>query len=141
MHTKNGYHGNSTLYPGRGRTSSAIIEDQVPHKGRSFVKNNSMEHPATWFSLRDAKSLRQYYEKLLDSLQQLNCRILAKAYVRFVEPQKQAKYPYNGRKAVTGAMQQLSSEESKPPWWPSQVRHREPDHLLKAGNQTFLLRP
>ena len=141
LHTKNGYHGNSTLYPGSGTTSSAIIENEVPHKERPFMKNNSMEHPATWFSLRDAKSLRQYYEKVFDSLQQVNCRILAKAYVRFVEPQKQVKYPYNGRKAVAGAMQQLSPEESKPPWWPSQVRHREPDHLLKAGNQTFLLRP
>jgi len=136
MPTKNGYHGNSTLSPGRGISSSAIIKDQVLNKEICFVKD-TMEPQAARLSLKDAKSLRQYYEKVFDNLQQVNCRILAKAYVKFVEPQKQVKYPYNGRKAVAGVIQQLSPEESKPPWWPSQVRHREPDHLLKAGNQTF----
>lgn len=134
--TKNGYHGNSTLCPSRGISSSAIIEDEVLHKERSFTKKKIMEPQAVRVSIKDARSLRRYYEKVFDDLQQVNCRVLAKAYVKLVEPQKQAKYPYNGRKAVAGVTQQLSPEESKPPWWPSEVRHREPDHLLKAGNRT-----
>ncbi|KAJ5240530.1 uncharacterized protein N7469_002121 [Penicillium citrinum] len=66
-------------------------------------------------------------------------RVLAKAYVKLVEPHKQVQYPYNGRKIVAGELQQLNPEESKPPWWPPEVRHREPDHLLKAERIALLL--
>lgn len=84
-------------------------------------------------SIRDKEFLRRYYEKVFQNLQQTNCRVLAKAYVKLVEPRKQVNYPYNGRKIVDGRTQQLNPEETKPPWWPAGVSHREPDHLPKAG--------
>lgn len=84
-------------------------------------------------SIRDNDFLRRYYERVFQNLQQTNCRVLAKAYVKLVEPRKQLIYPYNGRKIVAGGTQQLDPGETKPPWWPSGVSHREPDHLLKAG--------
>lgn len=77
--------------------------------------------------------LRHYYEKVFQNLQQTNCRVLAKAYIKLVEPRKQVNYPYNGRKIVAGRTRQLDPDETKPPWWPSGVSHREPDHLPKAG--------
>ena len=88
--------------------------------------------------VRDKIFLRKYYEAAFKKLQQINCRILAKAYVKLVEPRKQVNYPYNGRRLVNGRTQQLDPSETKPPWWPSGVSHREPDHLPKAGAyQTF----
>lgn len=84
-------------------------------------------------SIRDKDFLQRYYEKVFQNLQQTNCRVLAKAYVKLVEPRKQVNYPYNGRKIVAGRTQQLEPDETKPPWWPSGVSHREPDHLPKAG--------
>ncbi|KAJ6114319.1 hypothetical protein N7486_000097 [Penicillium sp. IBT 16267x] len=85
--------------------------------------------------VRDKEFLRRYYEKVFQNLQQTNCRVLAKAYVKLVEPRKQVNYPYNGRKIVDGRTQQLNPEETKPPWWPAGVSHREPDHLPKAGKK------
>ncbi|KAF3009283.1 hypothetical protein E8E15_001438 [Penicillium rubens] len=72
-------------------------------------------------------------------LQQTNCRALAKAYVKLVEPRKQVYFPYNGRIVVAGVTQQLDPEAAKPPWWPAGVRHREPDHLLKEERIRLLI--
>lgn len=83
--------------------------------------------------IRNRSLLRRYYEKAFESLQQINCRILAKAYIKLVEPRKQVNYPYNGRKIISGTSQQFDPELTKPAWWPSGVTHREPDHLLKPG--------
>jgi hypothetical protein len=91
----------------------------------------------TVISLRDPHILRCYYSKVFENLQQVNCRLIAKAYVKLVEPHKQVLYPYNGRKTLAG--NELTPDETKPLWWPPGVRHREPDHLLKAGNTMDLL--
>lgn len=86
--------------------------------------------------IRNASILRRYYEKAFEGLQQINCRILAKAYIKLVEPRKQVNYPYNGRKIISGTSQQFDPELTKPAWWPAGVTHREPDHLLKNGKRT-----
>ncbi|KAJ6039580.1 hypothetical protein N7444_008485 [Penicillium canescens] len=82
-------------------------------------------------SVKDRDILALYYMKAFEDLQQTNCRILAKAYIKLVEPRKQVNYPYNGRKIVAMAPRQFDPEMTKPPWWPSGVSHREPDHLAK----------
>ncbi|KAL4882779.1 hypothetical protein BJY04DRAFT_216876 [Aspergillus karnatakaensis] len=76
--------------------------------------------------------IRMYYEKALDCFQQLNCRVIAKAFVKEVEPRKQVNHPYNGRKTIDGATKVFDPEKTKPKWWPAGVRHKEPDHLGKA---------
>lgn len=86
----------------------------------------------TW--LYDETRLYLYYKSAFERFNQVNCRILAKAFIKLVEPRKQIKFPYNGRVYVAGVLNELSPELTKPPWWPMGVRHREPDHLLKAGN-------
>lgn len=78
--------------------------------------------------------LRQFYQKAFENLQQLNCRVIAKAFVKLVEPRKQVNHPYNGRRTVMGGpCQKLDPELTKPKWWPTGVQHKEPDHLLKHG--------
>lgn len=86
-------------------------------------------------SVEDRDILALYYEKAFENLQQTNCRTLAKAYVKLVEPRKQVNYPYNGRKIVAGTLRQFDPSLTKPPWWPSEVSHREPDHLPKVGRR------
>lgn len=77
--------------------------------------------------------LRRYYEKAFEDFQQLNCRAIAKSYIKLVEPRKQVHFPYNGRKVISGVTQRVDPEQTKPAWWPAGVLHREPDHLLKRG--------
>jgi hypothetical protein len=132
-----GYHEQHTLWPGHGKASPAALRDELLHRERSCMQTQSLESQEAVLSIKDTKFLRRYYEKVFQNVQQTNCRVLAKAFVKLVEPKKQVKYPYNGRKVVAGEIRQLNPEESKPPWWPPKVRHREPDHLLKAGNMTF----
>lgn len=90
-------------------------------------------------SVKERGHLRLYYEKIFQNLQQTNCRIIAKAYIKLVEPRKQVNYPYNGRKIVEGRTQQLDPEATKPPWWPRGVSHREPDHLPKVERIRLLV--
>lgn len=84
----------------------------------------------------DEQRLKKYYEKAFEAFQQLNCRIIAKAFIKLVEPRKQVNYPYNGRRSSPGSDPEMQPdpEMTKPPWWPAGVKHKEPDHLLKGGN-------
>ncbi|KAJ5355986.1 hypothetical protein N7517_010595 [Penicillium concentricum] len=100
-------------------------------KRNVWSNDNRMWRPEVAISVIDRNFLRKYYAKAFENLQQTNCRALAKAYVKLVEPRKQVFFPYNGRAVVAGVIRQLDPEATKPPWWPPGVRHREPDHLLK----------
>ncbi|KAJ5161182.1 hypothetical protein N7492_006574 [Penicillium capsulatum] len=83
--------------------------------------------------------LRRYYEKAFEDFQQLNCRAIAKSYIKLVEPRKQVHFPYNGRKVISGVTQRVDPEQTKPAWWPAGVLHREPDHLLKRDRLKLLV--
>ncbi|RAL12298.1 DUF2841 domain-containing protein [Aspergillus homomorphus CBS 101889] len=93
----------------------------------------------TALRLGDTDSLRQYYEKAFDQFQQLNCRVIAKALIKLVEPRKQVNYPYNGRRTSGSGSQKMDPELTKPGWWPDGVTHREPDHLFKRERIRLLV--
>ncbi|CAG8072526.1 unnamed protein product [Penicillium nalgiovense] len=114
-------------------------QSQQPTKRNVWSDNNRMWRPEVTISITDRVLLRKYYEKAFQNLQQTNCRALAKAYIKLVEPRKQMVFPYNGRIIVAGVTQQLDPEATKPPWWPRRVRHREPDHLLKEERIRLLI--
>ncbi|KAE8352109.1 hypothetical protein BDV28DRAFT_7802 [Aspergillus coremiiformis] len=95
---------------------------------------------STTFRLGQKHLLRSYYEKAFENFQQLNCRAIAKAFVKLVEPRKQVNHPYNGRKTNSaGSSQRVDPELTKPKWWPTGVTHKEPDHLLKAERIRLLV--
>ncbi|KAI1335137.1 hypothetical protein F5Y15DRAFT_257245 [Xylariaceae sp. FL0016] len=68
-----------------------------------------------------------FYDQRFKNCQQNACKLIAKAWVKAVEPKKQSAHPYTGK------------DEKAPEWWPKpwgptkeeKVRHREPDHLYK----------
>ena len=82
----------------------------------------------------DEKSVWNFYEQRLKNCQQNACKIMAKAWVKAVEPKKQTNHPYTG------------SDQKAPGWWPKpwgptkeeKVRHKEPDHLYKPGRHCTL---
>ncbi|RDW86657.1 DUF2841 domain-containing protein [Aspergillus mulundensis] len=83
--------------------------------------------------------LRKYYDKAFEDLKQLSCRVVAKAWVKLVEPRKQVNFPYNGKAPSSSRLpkppgqdeEKPDPEKTKPTWWPTGVRHKEPDHLPK----------
>ncbi|GLA77022.1 hypothetical protein AtubIFM55763_008902 [Aspergillus tubingensis] len=127
---------------GKGDPSKMLEPPQSKRKRVShecLVPMSITCHQKSMLPVRNTGLLRRYYEKAFDSLQQINCRILAKAYIKLVEPRKQVNYPYNGRKIISGSSQQFDPELTKPAWWPAGVTHREPDHLLKAERIRLLV--
>lgn len=81
----------------------------------------------------DSAKVQHYYESALKHFQQLNCRMVAKAFIKFIEPRKQVRHPYNGGKPPPGSPAGTvpDPERTKPEWWPPGVMHKEPDHLRK----------
>ncbi|KAG6021053.1 hypothetical protein E4U41_002632 [Claviceps citrina] len=77
--------------------------------------------------ISDAEAVWNFYEQRFKNCQQTACKLIAKAWVKAVEPKKQSTHPYTG------------SDEKAPDWWPKpwgptkedKVRHKEPDHLYK----------
>ncbi|KAJ6157924.1 hypothetical protein N7470_005516 [Penicillium chermesinum] len=113
------------------------------HKAKSpkaiLQKNLAPPTERAQISVRDQAFLWKYYETAFKKLQQINCRIIAKVYIKLVEPRKQVNYPYNGRRLVNGRTQQLDPSETRPPWWPPGVSHKEPDHLPKDERIILLI--
>jgi hypothetical protein len=78
----------------------------------------------------DSDLVWKFYEQRFKNCQQTACKLIAKAWVKAVEPKKQSHHPYTGK------------DEKAPEWWPKpwgnmkdeRVRHKEPDHLYKKGS-------
>ncbi|EEH10436.1 conserved hypothetical protein [Histoplasma capsulatum G186AR] len=85
----------------------------------------------------DEEKMLAYYAEAFRAFQQINCRQVAKAYIKLIEPRKQAKHPYNGGKAGPGEIR--DPEKTKPEWWPTDVIHKEPDHLKKIPRVKLLI--
>ncbi|KAJ3490706.1 hypothetical protein NLG97_g5726 [Lecanicillium saksenae] len=94
--------------------------------------NEDEDTPMTVSSRRgikigDSDAVWTFYEQRFKNCQQTACKLIAKAWVKAVEPKKQSTHPYTG------------SDEKAPDWWPKpwgptkddKVRHKEPDHLYK----------
>ncbi|SMN21120.1 similar to Naumovozyma castellii NCAS_0B03720 hypothetical protein [Maudiozyma saulgeensis] len=63
--------------------------------------------------------IKNYIFDSLKYLRQIPCKMLAKLWIKFIEPKKKIQYPYIG------------GDDTKPNWWPTNIQHREPDHLQK----------
>lgn len=80
-------------------------------------------------TISDSDEVWKAYDERFKSIQQSACKLIAKAWVKAVEPKKQSTHPYTG------------ADERAPDWWPKpwgpnkeqRVRHKEPDHLYKRG--------
>ncbi|KAF3482510.1 uncharacterized protein GIQ15_05269 [Arthroderma uncinatum] len=83
------------------------------------------------------EKVEAYYESAFRAFQQINCRQVAKAYIKIIEPRKQVKHPYNGGRGAPG--EKGDPEKTKPDWWPTGVIHREPDHLKKPERIRLLV--
>ncbi|KAL2839940.1 hypothetical protein BJY01DRAFT_24278 [Aspergillus pseudoustus] len=80
----------------------------------------------------DTEKVLEYYETALRHFQQINCRLIAKHFIKHIEPRKQVKHPYNGGESQ-------NPEVTKPDWWPAGVMHKEPDHLKKEQRLRLLI--
>lgn len=89
------------------------------------------------FKIGDEQAVILSYYELLDVIQQVPCKDIAKAWIKTIDPKKQAKNPYNGGKTKDIAIAKYGKENqgclTMPEWWPMNCRHTEPDHIKKDG--------
>ena len=130
-----------TVWPNYNQSKFRLPTELLSLNLKDDCNNNFNMHndKRAMISVNNRDHLTLYYTEAFESLQQTNCRILAKAYIKLVEPRKQVNHPYNGRKIVSGTTRQFDPQVTKPPWWPSGVSHREPDHLPKIGRNPIVL--
>jgi hypothetical protein len=99
----------------------------------SSPKHNEIDYAyLRYIKIQSRDEILACYNAAFHSLQQTNCRLIAKAFIKAVEPKKQTRYPYNGGKKGPNG-ETGDPEKTKPSWWPAGVTHREPDHLKKSG--------
>lgn len=129
------YMGFEAIEPLAGQTTSNRrrskgTEHRSPHHNRKRPRSRQsadQQHVAiptsvtTRRSIRigDAEAVRAFYLQSFIDVQQQACKIIAKAWIKAVEPRKQSFHPYT------------KSDPYSPEWWPDGVKHREPDHLKK----------
>lgn len=88
----------------------------------------------------DTNKVTEFYTMAFKRLQQINCRLLAKNFIKLIEPRKQVKHPYNGGRRPGGAPGERGDpEDTKPDWWPRDVIHKEPDHIKKEYRVKLLV--
>ena len=90
----------------------------------------------TEIRMEDWHQMRKYFELGFFAVLQIDCRFIAKKWIKRIAPKKQVNNPYNGGKDMHN--ENGNPELTKPAWWPPSVRHKEPDHLHKPGKSTVL---
>ncbi|KAK2592714.1 hypothetical protein QQS21_009589 [Conoideocrella luteorostrata] len=131
-----GYQGNLFIQGGdskSGKSSnwgspmSQVQERRISHSTNAGGNLFMAAPPRQLIQIGDANGVRRLYEQRFKDCQQVVCKLVAKAWIKIVEPKKQSTHPYVG------------SDEKAPGWWPKpwgpaeidRVRHKEPDHLYK----------
>jgi len=97
-------------------TKAAWLQHEINLAGNVIAD----AHDPGFLALLPPYSDQLYFPKFL-LLQQRTCKIIVRCWVKAVEPKKHTRFPYQG------------GEDTKPDWWPLNLLHREPDHLLKKS--------
>lgn len=109
--------------------ASTPVRASVPRRSSqlsSRVASHALQAPHT-IELKDEAARTAFLEMRFSQMQQVMCKMVAKEWIKVIEPKKQTRYPY------------MKGEEARPAWWPAGVRHKEPDHLMKPERQALLL--
>jgi hypothetical protein len=108
------------------KTTDPSLENTVTDEDGCNLRR-SLAYQSMNLNLKDQRAVKEHIEECFKLLQQMPCKSVAKAWIRIIEPKKQTRYPYK------------MEERSKPHWWPDNVRHVEPDHLLKKERVNLLV--
>ncbi|GAA6060330.1 hypothetical protein JCM10212_000427 [Sporobolomyces blumeae] len=71
--------------------------------------------------------VEQWFSDRFAELSHKTDKIVCRSWIKVVEPSKQTHFPYQ------------KGDETKPTWWPKDIRHKEPDHLGKPERIALLL--
>lgn len=117
--------------------STSFSEEEDEETENANDTNDDAEIQGARIKIGDRESIWKLYDDRLKAIGQICLKKILKAWIREIHPQKQAKFPYNGGKKKDEAISLFGEDNkgdlTKPEWWPSTLRHREPDHQMKPG--------
>lgn len=103
---------------------------------RTAGSYDSIEVDRVSYAISDKAAWMQWFRNSFCALQQVSCRVIAKEWIKTIQPQKQRRHPYNGR--LPSVQKQKGQNLGRPAYWPHNVTYKEPDHILKEG-QNFAI--
>lgn len=111
----------------RPKTSTEDPEHDMhlPGQKAKFVRESASGEQVE-LEIGETTQILKYYQDAFTSLSHQHCSLIAQAMIKRIEPGKKTKHPYNGGKLK-------DPEKSRPNWWPKEVPHKDPNHLLKEG--------
>ncbi|KAI9677506.1 MAG: hypothetical protein M1817_006460 [Caeruleum heppii] len=102
----------------------ADASDDDDDEDSSGVVDPPVKHAV---KLSDADRLDEFYLARLGQMQQINCKLVAKQWIKTIEPKKQSQHPYK------------LEDAARPAWWPKNLQHKEPDHIKKETRMQLML--
>jgi len=96
-------------------SSANSVTSPGPESSALFPTNS--QNPLTM----TREELDRWFTIRLGELSHKTDKILCRSWIREIEPHKQTRFQYQ------------KGDETKPAWWPADIRHKEPDHLGKQG--------
>lgn len=115
--------------PSSGESSSRITRSISSSNLAEAVASSSTNPNSNPVALRSVtftpSSLNSWYTDKLSGLQSKASKVVCKLWIKAAQPDKSIAFPY-GTGTLVGAT-------LAPPWWPPNLRHKDPDHLSKSG--------
>lgn len=123
-----GPHGDDVLsLPGLSDAAAEIRARTAASDPSSSFKPRLNPPQTKCIDLANPDEVYAHLYELFEDLQQTHCKSIAKCWIKEIEPSKQLTYPYK------------NGEVLRPPWWPEDVLHREPDHIKKDERIRLLI--
>jgi len=118
-----------------GSDSSELSHKEAPSwKQDEDPEDDDSRYVAYRADARD--DWEKWFNDAFRAVQQVSCRVIAKEWIKTIHPKKQSTHPYNGKNPRTG--ERGDSNSTKPPYWPRDVIHKEPDHINKEGTKSSI---
>ncbi|GAA5942925.1 uncharacterized protein JCM15063_006159 [Sporobolomyces koalae] len=128
--SRSGHRSSRSMSASEGAITTSLASPSLSQAGvtspslsakSTFSKDDKYTHKFT------PEQLSKWFVDRLRDLSHKVDKLVCRSWIKVIEPQKQTKYPYQ------------KGDETKPAWWPAQIRHKEPDHLGKPERIALLL--
>lgn len=104
-------------------TEDSEPDMNLPGQEAKFVRE-SASGGVVELDIGETTEILKYYQDAFTSLSHEHRSLITQAIIKRIEPGKKTKHPYKGGKLK-------DPEKSRPNWWPKEVPHKDPNHLLK----------
>ncbi|KIW20468.1 hypothetical protein PV08_01043 [Exophiala spinifera] len=122
----------------RHRASTIDSREAVDNTGQRGERKLRVVNEGRALQIRvdDHDQLQRWFKEAFVAMQQVACRIIAKMWIKRIHPRKQSTHPYNGG---VPRSEERNPERTRPPYWPTSVPHKEPDHIGRDDRTSLLV--